>query len=145
MRHRVAEFLKILNRAKPEQAEKERKTARYVVILQSDVVVILTLILSSVSLTVDVHSDGLKTVNRIHDIKGYIDVKRDYWLFCWWGRVEKDARCSFYLKLCSLLASAKHLSVCCFLSLETLFLESSYLIFFFDDCGIARSVFQSIF
>ncbi|PWN40575.1 putative ARC35-subunit of the Arp2/3 complex [Ceraceosorus guamensis] len=27
MRHRVAEFLKILNRAKPEQAEKERKTA----------------------------------------------------------------------------------------------------------------------
>jgi hypothetical protein len=30
MRHRVAEFLKILNRAKPEQAEKERKTARCV-------------------------------------------------------------------------------------------------------------------
>jgi Arp2/3 complex, 34 kD subunit p34-Arc len=30
MRHRVAEFLKVLNRAKPEQAEKERKTARYV-------------------------------------------------------------------------------------------------------------------
>jgi ribosomal protein L44E len=29
MRHRVAEFLKILNRAKPE-AEKERKTARRV-------------------------------------------------------------------------------------------------------------------
>ncbi|PWN50786.1 putative ARC35-subunit of the Arp2/3 complex [Violaceomyces palustris] len=27
MRHRVAEFLKVLNRAKPEQAEKERKTA----------------------------------------------------------------------------------------------------------------------
>lgn len=29
MRHRVAEFLKVLNRAKPE-AEKERKTATYV-------------------------------------------------------------------------------------------------------------------
>jgi actin related protein 2/3 complex, subunit 2 len=27
MRHRVAEFLKVLNRAKLEQAEKERKTA----------------------------------------------------------------------------------------------------------------------
>ncbi|KDN38862.1 putative ARC35-subunit of the Arp2/3 complex [Tilletiaria anomala UBC 951] len=27
MRHRVAEFLKVLNRAKPEQTEKERKTA----------------------------------------------------------------------------------------------------------------------
>lgn len=27
MRHRVAEFLKVLNRAKPELAEKERKTA----------------------------------------------------------------------------------------------------------------------
>ena len=27
MRHRVAEFLKVLNRAKPETAEKERKTA----------------------------------------------------------------------------------------------------------------------
>lgn len=33
MRHRVAEFLKVLNRAKPEQAEKERKTARWVSLL----------------------------------------------------------------------------------------------------------------
>ena len=31
MRHRVAEFLKVLNRAKPETAEKERKTATCVV------------------------------------------------------------------------------------------------------------------
>lgn len=27
MRHRVADFLKVLNRAKPENQEKERKTA----------------------------------------------------------------------------------------------------------------------
>lgn len=27
MRHRVSEFIKVLNRAKPEQADKERKTA----------------------------------------------------------------------------------------------------------------------
>lgn len=27
MRHRVSEFLKVLNRAKPEQEDKERKTA----------------------------------------------------------------------------------------------------------------------
>lgn len=33
MRHRVAEFLKVLNRAKPESAEKERRTATCVLVL----------------------------------------------------------------------------------------------------------------
>lgn len=31
MRHRVAEFLKVLNRAKPENVEKERKTITCVI------------------------------------------------------------------------------------------------------------------
>jgi actin related protein 2/3 complex subunit 2 len=41
MRHRVAEFLKVLNRAKPEQAEKERKTARYVTALRELIITFL--------------------------------------------------------------------------------------------------------
>lgn len=39
MRQRVAQFLKVLNRAKPEPAgEKERKTARCVLLLASIVI-----------------------------------------------------------------------------------------------------------
>ena len=73
MRHRVAEFLKVLNRAKPEQAEKERKTARYVEkekVLNLKYVKLTLYFLS----TVDAHSDELNVVDCIYDMKEYIDV-----------------------------------------------------------------------
>lgn len=73
MRHRVAEFLKVLNRAKPEQAEKERKTARYV---ETEIVLNLRYVRLTLQFpsTVDVHSDEHNVVDCIYDTKEYIDV-----------------------------------------------------------------------
>lgn len=75
MRHRVAEFLKVLNRAKPEQAEKERKTARYVRNLLSKLDFLkLTYIFHLSHNSVDAHSDGLDVADSIYDMRKYIDV-----------------------------------------------------------------------